>query len=155
MVWQETNGGQTEILFSWSVAGLQGLSVPEMVNIDEIGAQKTPDIAYANGAFHIVWSEANTGLVRYRKATMSNFSFVAEENVGDATALWPNPATDVLHVSGGAWVRATIHDEQGKAVRTVKITSGAVNVATLAAGKYVLRLFENSGRTITRKFTKQ
>ena len=154
VVWQQIKNGQTEILFSWSVAGIHGFGPPDTVNTDLGGVQKTPDIAYADGSFHLIWHEVTTDQVRYRQASITTISAVPE-HAYDATALWPNPATDVLHVSGGAWVRAIIHDEQGKVVRTVRITAGTVNVETLTAGKYLLRLSDNSGRTITRKFTKQ
>ncbi|MEO8067073.1 MAG: hypothetical protein ABI599_05205 [Flavobacteriales bacterium] len=155
IVWQQIKSGQAEILFSWSVSGIQGLSVPDTVNADLADAQKTPDIAYANGTFHIVWSEASTGQVRYRKATITNDVGVADAQIPGPPMVWPNPVNDVLHVSGGPWVRAAIHDAQGKELRAERIASGALRVGDLATGEYVLRLSDGHGRTITRMFTKR
>ena len=155
VVWQQVKNSQTEILFSWSVAGIHGFGIPDTVNTDLAGVQKTPDIAYADGSFHLIWHEATTDQVRYRKASLTNVSSVPVENSIDAAALWPNPVVDVLHVSGGAWVRAIIHDQQGKVVRTDRITSGTLYVGDLAAGEYVLSLSDSRGRTIARKFNKR
>jgi hypothetical protein len=44
----------------------------DTVNLTLSDAQETPDIAYADGAFHIVWSKPGTGQVRYRRTALSD-----------------------------------------------------------------------------------
>ena len=73
IVWEQLSGGQREILFAHSTTGIGGLSTPDTVNAELAGAQKTPDIAYADGAFHIVWSEPVSGQVRYRRTDLDAF----------------------------------------------------------------------------------
>ncbi|MBL8003083.1 MAG: hypothetical protein JNL05_14110 [Flavobacteriales bacterium] len=154
VVWQQTQGGQTEILFSWSVSGIDGLSVPDTVNVDLSGVQRTPDIAYANGAFHIVWGEVTGSRVRYRKAALTGDVAVVEQEQSRAVNAWPNPATDRLHFSPG-FTYAAVVDGQGRRVLNASATAGVVDLATLVAGPYVLLLTTMDGTTLRARFVKQ
>jgi hypothetical protein len=137
VVWQQGVSGAYEILFSWSVTGIAGLSEPDTVNTSFSGAQKTPDIAYANGAFHIVWSDVPAGLIRYRKATLSS-NVSIEERPEDALRPWPVPASSVLHVPGArSWSFARLIDAVGRPVRTLN-NSGTMDVSMLPDGAYRL-----------------
>ena len=55
-----------------------------------------------------------------------------------ALRLWPVPATDVLHWSGGAKASVMLMDLQGRVLRTERNVSH-LNVSDLAPGSYVLR----------------
>ena len=140
VVWEQYTNGARDIFFSWSVTGVAGLSVPEMVNTDMTGSQKTPDIAYADGSFHIVWSEFGANQVRYRKGTVLDANGVAEQLAGVAVTHWPNPVNDLLHVEGGSWIRAEIIDAQGRMVDKVSLQDGVLNMSNLAPGGYTIHL---------------
>ena len=150
VVWQQISNGQSEILFSWSVTGPAGLGVPDTVNVDLPGSQRTPDIAYANGSFHIVWSEVSGSRVRYRKATIPSAVSVNELRPAAAPVAWPNPVTDVLHVEEGAWLQASIRDMQGRVVANFPVCSGTIDVITLTPGNYLCQLVGEAGK---RSFT--
>ena len=155
VVWQQHMSGQYEILFSWSVTGPAGLSTPDTVNTDLIGAQKTPDIAYADGAFHIVWSEGATEQVQYRKATVSN-NVALQENAAPAmVASWPNPVRDVLHVEGSQWTAAEIIDAQGKVCERTVVKSGTIDMSRFPPGAYSVKLFDRVGGTAVLRIEKQ
>lgn len=144
VVWQQHMSGEYEVLFSWSVTGPAGLSTPDTVNVDLSGAQKTPDIAYADGAFHIVWGEAATEQVRYRKATLTN-NVAVLENGSEPVRSWPNPVQDVLHVTGTHWTTAEITDASGKVTTRVPVISGTISMNGLAPGSYLVHLHGSAG----------
>ena len=131
------------------------------VNVDLSGPQKTPDIAYADGAFHIVWSETSTGTVRYRKAVLGNDVSMEEYEDHMHLTCWPNPvsgkgtADQVLHVSGGQWISAEIVDAHGRSVRHGAVRSDAVDTSGLPAGSYLLRLKDMHGVHGTVRFEKR
>jgi hypothetical protein len=73
VVWQGYNGSFQEVLFTSSVTGASGLGV----RVDTLtkaftGHQSRPDIAFADGTFHIVYSDANGSNVKYLSGSISN-----------------------------------------------------------------------------------
>ena len=154
VVWQQTAGSQNEILFSWSVTGVNGLSVPDTVNVDLAGIQRTPDIAYANGAFHIIWSDMASATVRYRKATL-NAVVGVEERAYASTLIWPNPVVDQARISGSGWSSAVITDLHGRTVMERSIRNGQVDLSTLAAGSYLMQLIDGKQKQAPVRFEKR
>ncbi|MBP6390161.1 MAG: hypothetical protein KA175_00420 [Flavobacteriales bacterium] len=140
VVWQQHMSGQYEVLFSWSVTGPGGLSVPDTVNLDLSGAQKTPDIAYADGTFHIVWSEGPADMVRYRQATLTSTVGLAEVEALPVITSWPNPVHDLLHVQGSQWTAAAVLDVQGKVMARLLVRDGTIDMTSLAPGSYTAQL---------------
>ena len=154
IVWQQSMGGQHEILFSWSVTGPIGLSAPDTVNLDATGAQKTPDIAYADGAFHIVWSELATGQVRYRKATLTNDVGV-QAFTPEAMRIFPDPVSDHLFIEGIIVGLAEVVDLHGRVHLSVALSASQLDVRALAPAPYLLRITDASGQQRTARFTKR
>ncbi|HET8837637.1 MAG TPA: FG-GAP-like repeat-containing protein [Flavobacteriaceae bacterium] len=71
--------------------------------------------------------------------------------------LYPNPASDRLHLSEFADLQNavyTIFDITGKKVLNNKLTSSEIDVSKLSAGSYILRI-ENHGNIKTQKFFKK
>lgn len=68
---------------------------------------------------------------------------IVNEAEQETLLLWPNPAKDILHVSGGGvnWSHATIHDVQGRIIRSMsKVDLSAIDVHDLEQGAYFLSL---------------
>lgn len=140
VVWENYGlSGGVDIFFSWSVTGLHGLSVPEMVNTSVNGTQRSPDIAYRNGAFHIVWDETAMDHVRYRKAMLINTTSIAEVAPSDVQ-LSPNPVNSILMISGSGHFDAEIVTLDGKVVLSSPRVGGTIDVSTLSRGDYLCRL---------------
>jgi hypothetical protein len=129
-----------------------GLSIPDTVNIGADGEQSTPDIAYADGAFHIVWSNDATGVVNYRKATLTNTTGVDEAADAPALNVWPIPANNTLHVALPAGQQGTMRlvDAAGHCVLTAPGSSRELAVGHLAQGRYVLEVTDGQGRSLGR-----
>lgn len=153
VAWMQNVSGQMEILFSWSTTGINGFSQPDTVNVVLAGMQTTPDIAFANGSFHIVWSEM--GQVRYRKATLGINVGVPENSSVNDFVIWPNPAGDVLHLSSDSWVHAEIIDMHGRLVAQRTIRSGTIDVSAIAPGGYLLKLVGRDGTVHPARFQKR
>lgn len=156
VVWQQVYMGQNEILFSWSTTGVSGLSAPDTVNVDLAGVQKTPDIAYADGAFHIIWSEANTGQVRYRKATLgTNVGVLTIVDADGRTALWPNPSPAMIYVPQH-YQRASLYGADGRVVLSnVAVSNGTLDVSALPSGPYSIVLQTSDRSRAFGRFVKQ
>ncbi len=152
VVWQQSQSGQQEVLFAWSVSGPAGLGVPDTVNLDLSGPQRTPDIGYANGAFHLVWSEG-VDQVRYRKATITSGVGLAEP-LARNVRVWPDPTTDLLRLEG-RWNSAEVCDVTGRTVLRPSMQEGVINVEALPPGTYVLRLRASGGAQAVTTFRKQ
>lgn len=80
VVWQGMNGSYTDVFFTYSVTGTAGLGV----NIDTLtqgtsGAQTRPDIQFANGKFHIVYSNNVGTNVVYLQGTIDPASLSVNE----------------------------------------------------------------------------
>ncbi len=153
VVWIQNVSGQMEILFSWSTTGISGLSEPDTVNVDLAGMQTTPDIAFADGSFHIVWSEM--GQVRYRRATLGMNVGVQDHDSENALIIWPNPAGDMLQLGSNDWISAEIIDLKGSLVAQRKIRDSTIDVSALAPGGYLLKLVGQDGTVRTIRFEKR
>ena len=155
VVWENQSNGGMEIMFSWSVTGVNGLSLPELVNPITTGTQRTPDIAFRNGVFHIVWGENTLDLVRYRKAALVNTTGIDGRTALAPVTFWPNPVRDVLHVDGTGWTTALILDAQGRTVAREAVIAGTLDLSHLAAGLYSISLLDRTGNTATLHIEKQ
>lgn len=140
IVWQQTSVGQVEILFSWSVTGLAGLSVPDTVNASLAGLQKNPDLVFASGMFHIVWEDHPSGTVRYRSATLTDDSAI-DGVEGSPLLLWPSPVSDVLHVGSAppGTKRIALIDGSGRIALDLQFRA-TIDISSLATGPYQLVL---------------
>ncbi len=85
VVWQGSNGGATDVFFTYSVTGTAGLGV----NIDTItqggtGSQTRPDIQFSNGKFHIVFSDNVGTNVKYLRGTIDPSTLNLTESKPDS-----------------------------------------------------------------------
>jgi len=153
VVWENYNAGAREILFSWSTTGPAGFGAPDKVNVDMPGNQRTPDIAFSNGTFHIVWHEWTPNQVRYRRGTIRNAVGLAD-NPNPAVYFHTSPECDAVFITGGNWIRAEVYGSQGSLLRDSSVRDGSVEIKALRSGAYLLRVFAADGRTAEWRFVK-
>jgi hypothetical protein len=81
-----------------------------------------------------------------------------EEFASTTFSLYPNPATDYLHISGNeayGFTTAAIYDLSGRLVKTAKISDGSINIQSLAKGTYVVTLKNKDGKEFSKKVIKK
>ena len=78
---------------------------------------------------------------------------VSETTLGEVS-IHPNPATDVLSISG-SWSAVRVLDLSGREVLTTKLLNGKLDVAALLPGQYVLVLSDVEGLSGTARFEKR
>jgi hypothetical protein len=72
-----------------------------------------------------------------------------------ATVLSPNPAQDMLTITGGTWARMRVLDLQGKEVANLRVQNGRVDVSTLQPSAYMAVLTGVNGEQTTLRFEKR
>jgi hypothetical protein len=150
VVWQQLSGGDRNVLFSWSVTGINGLSAPDTISTLYMGAQETPDIAYTDGTFHFVWSDLNDDVVRYRSAVISNTLGISEATGGGSLRAWPSPASDHLFIDARDLRPAgfLVIDAAGRSVVHLPGNARSLDLATIDPGLYRLLAVDGSGAAI-------
>jgi hypothetical protein len=151
VVWQQGQAGQFEILFRWSVNGWAGLSAPDTVHVSTTGAQKNPDITFGNGAFHIVWQDAPSGNVHYRKATLPADVAVNDHPGRPGLTVWPVPATDNLFVDAPTGDNFIVQDASGRIVMSGVFTGGPIDVSAMRNGVFSLSFNGAGSRPLGRR----
>jgi hypothetical protein len=85
VVWQGSNGGSTDVFFTYSVTGTAGLGVNiDTLTAGTVGGQSRPDIQFSNGKFHIVYSDNVGNNVKYLQGTIDPSSLGTGELKPDA-----------------------------------------------------------------------
>ena len=98
VVWQHLTAGKSIILFSYSVSGFAGIGATiDTVSTVALG-QINPDIAFANGVFHITFTDFYNGHIIYRKAGFLPVG-ITETKQEQVISIFPNPASDKITVS--------------------------------------------------------
>lgn len=76
---------------------------------------------------------------------------VAEQNDNSLT-LWPNPASQTVHVDGIDVAEVQVYNALGQLVKTVR-DANEINVADLPQGVYLLRIADADGALHTKRIT--
>lgn len=148
IVWEQNRLGDKNILFSWSVSGWAGLSAPDTIHANIAGAQRTPDVAFKNGVFHLVWEEQTTGTLGYRAATIEGSIGINALEDTEPLLLWPNPAEDEIQLDLPIHVwNITVIDAFGHVILKSR-SQRMLNIASLAPGAYSLQYFAKNGQQI-------
>lgn len=152
LVWEEKETSNAEVFCSVTIDGtIQGLSTfKARVNVTTTGLQTNPDVLYKDGFVHIVYQDAASGDVIYRKGTIVDVTGIAENELL-AASVYPNPSSDGTFTIGGTATKdCQLHvtDLSGKAVAfTSQSTANGLTVSldsTTASGTYLL-ILEHAG----------
>lgn len=108
-------------------------------------------IVYA-GDYPLAGTTTVWGLARFLDANVLKTRVAAEA----AVAVWPNPATDVLHLRfapGSQPQTVSLLDNLGRVVRRQPVSSAETTLAVrdLPAGAYVLRVDDTQARPLTQR----
>lgn len=145
MVWEEKETSNPEIFCSVITDGnVQRFSdYKARVNTVVSGVQTNPDVIYRDGYFHVVFQDAASGDVIYRRGTIADVIGIEETGHGKISVS-PNPSADGNFILSGLPenVVLTLTDVSGKAVDFLQTT---VNGDTMIcpeevpSGVYILR----------------
>ena len=143
---------------AWSMnGGMIITSTPSNTSADYSGTATLVALPHKDKVF-TGWSDGNTD--NPRTVTVSsdttftaNFASCTETGIRSAQAasplqVYPNPAAHTLTVQSEQWINngtLTLFDMSGKAVLSQSINgaSAQINISSLAAGNYILRVVEN------------
>lgn len=114
-------------------------------------------------SIHIGWLVAsmlmnptNGNVLNYR--IQSNYVVNVPEYASDyAVTLYPNPANDVMTITGEVNARWEIRNMEGRVVSTgvLRNETEQIDIASLAAGVYVMQVTNTNGTSGHRKFVRQ
>lgn len=132
VVWEDNRNGDYDIHLRWSVNGLGGVfQNKEVVNDSLAGIQMNPDVAFANGKFHVVYKDLASDQVMYRSATISNAVRSSANLAGRSFEVYPNPSkgnlTVVLPDSKSPW-QLNVIDGLGRTIHQQIVISSEINL---------------------------
>jgi hypothetical protein len=148
--WQTTNGFTHPVFAGMSAQTTYygGFGMPTVIVLGG-GSTHTVyynEMGYAAGDNAALIQAVNDGL-----AAANSVQELAVANV----SVSPNPATDVLVVSGARWTNAKVLDLQGRSMLNVQLNAGKLDVSALPAGMYVVRLTDATGKEGIARFEKR
>jgi hypothetical protein len=88
--------------------------------------------------------------------TVRNVLAVSETKTGkENISIYPNPVQDILYIkTSEEIIKAEIYDASGRILNTTGVKTNSVNVAELAKGNYIIKLFTKD-KTMIQKFIKK
>lgn len=112
-------------------------------------------IPNANGAIYTVSQNGDYQVIVSRDGCMDTSDVYKVTNVGindvhplaDQIHVYPNPATDKIHISTPAHVDVMLTDMQGRVIKQVN-NATSVSVNDIAVGLYLLRITDKEGTLI-------
>lgn len=162
VVWEERETSNPEIFCSVVTNGnTNDLAVyKSRVNTVTSGVQTNPDIVYRNGFAHVVYSDAASGDVIYRRGTIIDVTGVEENSLLQIQA-FPNPSAagryNLIGIPDGNW-KAVVTDLSGKVIgSTLNSTAGGYElmlIETANEGVYFVQLQNESGSRLTVQLVK-
>ena len=143
VVWQHLTAGKSIILFSYSASGFAGIGNKiDTVSTVALG-QINPDITFANGVFHITFTDSYNDHIIYRKAGFQPVG-IAESKPEQLISIYPNPASDKIIISSGDVGQTTITVYNILGVKMIEEelngNSKAIDTSTLPKGIYFVQI---------------
>jgi hypothetical protein len=153
LVWEEKETSNPDVFCAVTTDGtISGLTTYKArVNTVTSGIQTNPDVIYQDGFVHIVYQDAASGDVIYRKGTINSVAGISEAALVHPD-VYPNPSADGLFLVSGLpsenW-SCSVSDLSGKTVESSfqPVTGGLSVMISPAAesGVYLLILKDASG----------
>lgn len=148
VAWQEAETSNNEIMFAWTTTGSVSelLSSKQMVNTTTTSAQTNPDIAYKDGFIHLVYQDASSGDVIYRKGILGTLS--VEDEAISTVQVSPNPSVNgKFYINANDYSSIEVIDIQGNAVPVNIIHHSSQTEIALGSnyGTFILKVSNEKG----------
>lgn len=143
VAWKQHVDGsdQLNLLFTPNIAN----GFPAVYDTVDLSNITNTDVAVTPGSVHVVWEESSTGNVKYRRGSFS-LSSVVEETTEESLSVYPNPATDFIHVVASMQFieKIVLTDLPGNEMK-VNAQRGNesfyLDITTLRSGTYLLSVY--------------
>lgn len=147
--WQETNSFTHPVFAGMSAQTTYygGMGMPTIV---VLGGGSAHTVHYAEQGYS---SGDNADLIAAIDAALAA-SIGMEESDASRVVLSPNPAHDLLSVSG-AWSSMRVLDMQGKEIGTLQVRNGRADISALEPGAYLAVLSNAAGNPASVRFEKR
>ena len=150
-VWKQVVSGNTQLALLFTDDIHQGF--PANYDTVATGSVTNADVAVHNGAVHVVWEDASSGTVKYRKGTFLTTTLVSTPADDTTFGVQPNPAINSFVVSSqtdGALINVTDVTGRNVVTRNAVGRRTTIDTSDWDAGVYVVTATAN-GRTSTMK----
>jgi len=92
IAFEHNTGTDNDIYFAWSTTGISGLLACQPIPVGAGSAnQRTPDLKFKNGLFHLVYADNATGNVIYKQLAFSPLVSM-EHQQSKSLNVYPNPS---------------------------------------------------------------
>jgi hypothetical protein len=156
IVWKQNIGGQDQLplLFTNNI----GNGFPAAYDTIDLNDITNADIAIMDGSIHIVWEDANTGTVKYRKGTFNSVLGI-DDNISNQNLLvYPNPASGIVQLqiangyngSAEVWITNLLGKRIYHAMGVFNNGKSTIDISELSIGTYLLELRINNEHFATR-----
>ncbi len=152
VVWYNTMPGEADIYFRYSNTGASGL-IGDGINISNptTGTQSNPDIAYANGVFHIVYQNSATQELYYLRAIMDEYIGIEETSAFKYALTIANENLHIQFIDQDFEnKKIEVMDTRGGILFTEKLSNASsfqMSLSSFAHGIYFVRV-EGVGQPI-------
>ena len=103
-----------------------------------------------NGTYYPgnIWTDGKTHTIIDAKFTTTNAS--TENNEGNALAVYPNPASDVLNINTNDNARVNVYAVTGELVIAENVSDSRLNIENLNAGVYMIEVITENNKLTER-----
>ncbi|WP_306642346.1 T9SS type A sorting domain-containing protein [Sanyastnella coralliicola] len=140
VVWEESQGLATEVLYAAREGGAQGGSfeIIDTLNVDLSGKQINPDVKVDGLTIHTVWQDKGNDLVMYRKGTYDPNGVNVEESLLPEVSAYPNPTNSSVNITGVKVESVQVFDLQGRMLvnRNSGVSGNDLDVSMFPKGTY-------------------
>ena len=152
VVWQDNRNSYMDCFFSVSTSGAATVSGSVVLtDTNNLGSKTDPDITYANGTFHFVYTYTGTHEIFYRTATFTSSTTITEIDKNGLT-VFPNPANNKIKITTDLTGKIRVKNIEGKVLLQLDKNkeSKSIYISHLPSGIYTIEL-----QKLTAKFIKQ
>ena len=141
VVWQQQDGTNLNTYYTWSTTGAAGLiNNAALLNNSTPGAQQNPHLSYANGTFHVVFTDAASGNVIYKSATIMPTVVICVEGPAPIN-VYPSPSHGDITLDlagfGGDACTIRVSEMSGRLVsESTSVSAPLFIIARKEAGVY-------------------
>jgi hypothetical protein len=148
--WQQNNGFEHPVFAGMSAQTTYygGMGMPTVV---VLGGGSAHTVYYAEQGHD---DAENPEIIAALNEALAN-SIGIPERTATNVVLSPNPALDVVTITGGTWTSARVLDLQGKELMNAPVLNSRLQVRDLHAGTYVMVLTAANGQQVTQRFEKR